>query len=284
MIIDSVTTTAHPAKQQSKDSTSSHSTRQAIDTRLKSPSVPLHQATEERLKSMPVTEDRLKQSPTKLESFVQSYPDIGAIDTDQPQPVSPGLDYYQERAEDFRRRNPGMQPPDYYMEYGDKYAHRFASLDQTDLSVDGLAWRDRTLSALQQAIEDKRAEDPEAFAELERDPEAFKAFAYATHPDAYVDSGLFDLPAQDIAVIAATPDLGDVLTRDGIDQTLETLGKIDARDVADMVMATAEQTLRDMPGAVTREAERIMDRFTHHSDWSRFPPLPSFPQVPNPFG
>jgi hypothetical protein len=103
-------------------------------------------------------------------------------------------------------------------------------------------------------------------------------------PDAYVDSGLFDLSAQDIAVIAATPDLGDVLTRDGIDQTLETLGKADARDLADMAVATAEQTLKESPGAVGREAERILDRFMHHTDWSRFPPLPSFPQVPGLFG
>lgn len=284
MTIDSVPRTLPSAKQPKTDSTPPRATRQAIRTDSKHPLDKAQQTTEDRLKNMSVAEDRLKQSSTKLESFAQSYAGVGSVDANQPQPVSPGLDYYQERAEDFRRRNPGMEPPDYYMDYGDKYAHRFASLDQTDLSADGLAWRDRTLNALQQAIEDKRAEDPEAFAELERDPEAFKAFAYATHPDAYVDSGLFDLSAQDIAVIAATPDLGDVLTRDGIDQTLETLGKVDAQDLADMAVATAEQTLKESPGAVGREAERILDRFMHHTDWSRFPPLPSFPQVPGLFG
>ena len=33
--------------------------------------------------------------------------------------------YYRARNDDFIRRNPGRTPPDYYLEYGDKYAHRF---------------------------------------------------------------------------------------------------------------------------------------------------------------
>ena len=240
--------------------------------------------TDDKLKNQSIAEDKIKQSPSKLELFLNSYQGLAQFTSDKPKPVDFGLDYYQKRADDFRRRNPGMEPPDYYLEYGDKYANRFASLDRTDLSAEGLEWRDRTLQALQQAIEDKRIEDPEGFAELERNPQAFREFAYATHPDAYVDSGLYDLPAQDLAVIAATPDLGDVLTQDGIQQTLVTMGKLDIIDVADIAASTVEQTVRDMPGAAARQAERIADRFTDHTDWSRFPPIQiSFPKVPNPF-
>lgn len=181
----------------------------------------------------------------------------GPVSADVPTPVKTGTStYYTERAADFRRRNPGMEPPPYYLEYGDKYVKRFASLDQTDLSPQGLEWRDKTLKTLQELMEKKRIEDPEGFAKLERDPEAFKQFAYATHPEAYMKSGLFDLPAQDLAVIARTPDLRDVLTKDGIGQTLITLGKLTPRDVADIAVQTAKQALRNGPFPVAREAER----------------------------
>jgi hypothetical protein len=205
-------------------------------------------------------------------------------DRDRPLSVATGnIDYYQQRADDFRRRNPGLEPPDYYLEYGDKYAQRFASLDASDLSPAGLAWRDKTLEALQEAIETKRREDPAGFAELERDPEAFKAFAYATHPDAYVDSGLFHLPAQDIMVIAATPDIGDVLTSEGIVQSLVTLGKLSRFEAADIAVSTGAQWYEDLPGdglesaalavaappvaaavPVVKQAERLIDRV---SEW-----------------
>lgn len=195
----------------------------------------------------------------------------------EPAAVEFGLDYYEQRADDFRERNPGLEPPDYYLEYGDKYAERFASLDETDLSPEGLEWRDKTLNALQQAMEDKRIEDPEGFAELERDPDAFREFAYATHPDAYVDSGLFDLSLQDITVIGATPDIADVFTQDGIGQTLVTLGKLDAGDLLDIAKQTVTQTVRDLPNATIRQAERIIDRLANQdTDWT---PNISFPEI-----
>jgi hypothetical protein len=163
-----------------------------------------------------------------------------------PAPVEPGTpDYYQQRYDDFVARNPGVEPPDYYLEYGQKYADRFSSLDDRDLSAEGLEWRDKTLVALQQAIEDKRTSDPEGFAELERDPEAFRRFAFETHPAAYVDSGLYDLPAQDLLVIAGTPDINDVLSQEGIDQSLITGGELELGDVPDVLLSTGEQYVRD---------------------------------------
>jgi hypothetical protein len=173
---------------------------------------------------------------------------IGRMPANPPTPDTPPAavevgspDYYQQRYNDFVARNPGVQPPDYYLGYGQKYAERFASLDDRDLSAEGLQWRDDTLVALQQAIEDLRISDPEAFAELERDPDAFRAFAFASHPGAYVDSGLYDLPAQDLLVIAATPDINDVLSQEGIDQSLITMGKLEPGDIPDLAGSSARE-------------------------------------------
>ncbi len=145
---------------------------------------------------------------------------------------TPSDDYYRQRYDDFVRRNPGVTPPDYYLGYGQKYLERFSSLSSKDLSPAGLAWRDRTLTALQDAIEMKRMEDPVAFAQLERDPEAFKRFAYDTHADAYVNSGLFDLPAQDLVKIGTTPDLRDLLGKDGVRQIVDVIGRLRPDDLA----------------------------------------------------
>lgn len=196
---------------------------------------------------------------------------------DNPAPVTTGTaDYYEQRVADFQLRNPGMDPPDYYMGYGDKYMERFQSLDGSDLSSDGLAWRDATTLALQTAIEDYRIRDPEGFAELERNPEAFREFAFGTHPDAYVDSGLYDLPVQDLMVIAATPDVGDVLSQEGIDQTLITVGLFSPGDLPEVALDTGEQYLRDTGplaftpfgpsiGAVV-QGERMLDRVLDQDD------------------
>jgi hypothetical protein len=154
---------------------------------------------------------------------------------------TPSGDYYRQRHDDFVRRNPGVQPPDYYLNYGQKYLEKFSSLGPKDLSPAGLAWRDRTLKALQDSIEMKRAEDPVAFAQLERDPAAFKKFAYDTHSDAYVNSGLFNLPAQDLVKIATTPELRDLLGKDGVRQIADVIGRLKPEDVARIGGKTLEE-------------------------------------------
>lgn len=206
---------------------------------------------------------------------VRHTPYIPATST-QPAPVEPGSpDYYQQRYDDFVARNPGVEPPDYYLEYGQKYADRFSSLDGRDLSDEGLAWRDKTLVALQQAIENLRISDPEAFAKLERDPQAFREFAFGTHPAAYVDSGLYDLPAQDLLVIAGTPDINDVLSQEGIDQSLITVGELELGDVPDILLSSGEQYVQDNgvlaftpfgPALeVGTQAQRMWERVTDQS-------------------
>lgn len=172
-------------------------------------------------------------------------------------------DYYRQRRDDFVRRNPGMTPPAYYMEYGQKYLDRFSSLGPKDLTPKGLEWRDKTLKALQEAIETKRMEDPIAFAQLERDPEAFKKFAYDSHPDAYVDSGLYKLPAQDMLKIGTTPDLKDLLTKDGVRQVVVALSKMSPKDLASVAGASVKELIKDLT--------------------PRFPPLIKLPQLSLPW-
>jgi hypothetical protein len=164
-----------------------------------------------------------------------------------PAEVQPGTkDYYRQRHDDFVRRNPGMQPPPYYLEYGNKYLEKFSSLGPKDMSPEGLAWRDNTLKALQVAIETKRMEDPVGFAQLERDPEAFKRFAYDSHPDAYVKSGFFKLPMQDMLKVASTVGLKELLGKDGIPQILATASQVRPKDVLNVAGATLKKLGQDL--------------------------------------
>ncbi|HVG56974.1 MAG TPA: hypothetical protein VNA24_00355 [Hyalangium sp.] len=158
------------------------------------------------------------------------------------------LEYYKARHDDFVRRNPGKTPPDYYLGYGDKYANRFLNETSPKLSKAGQEWLQKTFVALQSKIEDLRQKDPAAFARLEQDPEAFRKFAYGTHSDAYVESGLSKLPPGDLAKIALTPDFKDVLTKDGIAQMVETglrVGKQWAGDAIDAGKSWASNKVKD---------------------------------------
>lgn len=182
---------------------------------------------------------------------------------------TPSSDYYRQRYDDFVRRNPGVKPPDYYLGYGQKYLEKFSSLGPKDLSPAGLAWRDKTLQALQDAIEAKRAEDPVAFAQLERDPEAFKKFAYDTHADAYVKSGLFNLPAQDLVKIATTPELKDLLGKDGVRQIVDVIGRLKPEDLA------------RIGGETVKELGRAIDELRKNFKLPKIE-LPQFPRLPLP--
>jgi hypothetical protein len=158
------------------------------------------------------------------------------------------LEYYRARHDDFVRRNPGKTPPDYYLGYGDKYANRFLKETAPKLSKGGQEWLQRTFVALQSKIEDLRQKDPAAFARLEQDPDAFRKFAYGTHPDAYVESGLSKLPPGDLVQIGLTPDVKDLLTKDGIAQMVDTglrVGKQWAGDAIDAGKNWASNKVKD---------------------------------------
>lgn len=87
------------------------------------------------------------------------------------------LDYYRFRRDDFLARNPGVTPPDYYMDYGDKYINRFSNDTFPHLSREGQDWLLRARANLQKEIEARLNKNPEGFAQLERNPDQFRDFA-----------------------------------------------------------------------------------------------------------
>lgn len=174
-------------------------------------------------------------------------------------------DYYRQRAADFQRRNPGVALPDYYLGYGDKYCQKFANLGPKDLSPAGLKWRDATLLNLQNAIEKKRAEDPVGFAQLERNPQAFKEFCYGTHPDAYIQGGLFKLPASDLLKIASTPEIKDLIGKEGLAQVADILSQMRVKDVENIGKATVGEVMRRAGQALEGLGKKFEDL------WRRLP-------------
>lgn len=140
-----------------------------------------------------------------------------------PQSVPVGtLSYYKQRNDDFLRRHPDLQAPDYYLNYGDKYASRFMNTLRPQLTEPGQKWVEKVFVLLQQKMEDKLATNPLAFDQLERSPKKFRSFAYSTHWAAYVDAGIGWLPYSDIEKIATTPDLVDIFCWGGIVQMTKT--------------------------------------------------------------
>lgn len=156
------------------------------------------------------------------------------------------IDYYLKRKEDFEARNPGKEAPDYYEEYGDRYVREFDELSP-ELSEDGQEWVTETRENLQEAFEERIAEDPEAFAELERDPEKLREWAFDSHSDAYLDAGFADLPAEDILKIATTPRFEDFFDNQAIKEAVEVgvQAVIDNPALAVEVPAEALNQLKD---------------------------------------
>lgn len=163
-----------------------------------------------------------KQRPT-IASLGRAFQPSIPLFLPKPLPNSVGtLNYYFDRYNDFKKRHPTLSPPDYYLNYGNKYANRFTKVLRPRLSSTGQKWVDKTFVLLQQAIENRLKQNPLAFDALERNSDAFKAFAYGTHSDAYLGAGLSYLPPGDLLMIGTTPDLGDLMTGAGIKQVVET--------------------------------------------------------------
>lgn len=146
-------------------------------------------------------------------------------------PVAPlgELSYYQTRHDDFLGRYSDcaqLTPPDYYLGYGNKYVTRFTVDTFQRLSPEGQQWLLNARKNLQIAIENRRRADPAAFDQLEKNNDAFRAFAYATHPDAYWNAGLGELSLFDLASIGMTPDVEDLLAWDGILQVVDIGGRL----------------------------------------------------------
>jgi RHS repeat-associated protein len=136
--------------------------------------------------------------------------------------------YYDARAADFKARHPDQAPPDYYMNYGTKYAERFTDQLNPRLSDEGKAWLTRARYLLQEEMERYVINDPKGFDKLEQNNDAFREWAYTSHVRAYVDAGLGDLPVQDLWRIVSTPDMKELW--DGRGQIVDTIGALHSGD------------------------------------------------------
>jgi hypothetical protein len=128
----------------------------------------------------------------------------------RPYPGAMGSDdYYDFRHKDFIARNPGRTPPDYYKQYGEKYFNRYHRETFRNLSPQGQNFVRIVGRALQKKIEERLRADPRKFAGLERVSSDFRRFGYATHPDAYCESGWKTVPEPDRIKIIRAVDPGD---------------------------------------------------------------------------
>ncbi|HDR9249755.1 hypothetical protein [Burkholderia vietnamiensis] len=121
----------------------------------------------------------------------------------------------------------GHKPPDYYISYGYYYCSDYGSNLAPKLSPQGKAWLNKARKLLQVNMEDGLNQNmmgdtiqmaspmpgngsvdmtwPQF--ELELNTEKFKEFAFKTHPMAYLDGGLADLPITDLVRIGTRPNI-----------------------------------------------------------------------------
>jgi hypothetical protein len=156
--------------------------------------------------------------------------------------------YYRARDDDFRQRHPGLQAPPYYLQYGEKYAHRFTEETLAAMGPHGRAWLQQVFVQLQQSLEDLRARDPAGFDRLEQDPAAFQRFAYATHRDAYLGAGLATLSTPELLAIGLTPDVKDLLAPEGLEQ------------VAAVGLPVLVEKATHLPSALAIDGEELLRR------------------------
>lgn len=116
-------------------------------------------------------------------------------------------DYYIWREKNFRERHVGCghTPPDYYLNYGHKYCMKFGTELHPKLSAKGQEWLANARRLLQVYME----EGIQRSMAIELDSAKFRKFAFDTHPDAYWNGGLADVPMGDKMKILATPDLSE---------------------------------------------------------------------------
>ena len=142
-------------------------------------------------------------------------------------------EYYLARKFDFELRHPGKDAPDYYENYGNVYLHKFRYETKNSLSEKGKEWLEKTLTNLQEAIENRIESDElnkNNKIHIENDSVAFKEFAFSTHAEAYERAGLFDLPIEDWTFIVATPYLKDLVLKEGLAQILDIMKRFVKRE------------------------------------------------------
>ena len=149
-------------------------------------------------------------------------------------PISPtpgSSSYYTNRNDNFIKRHEECgnvtTPPAYYLGYGKKYADRFLIETRDKLSPAGKKWLDKVLINLQilmehgvvrlKLTEKGKIELEDELVKYKYNEENFlkgiecrsddhRAFAFATHSEAYMPEEMETLPCSDLIAIGLTPD------------------------------------------------------------------------------
>ena len=135
--------------------------------------------------------------------------------------------YYQWRHDNFPSRNPNATPPDYYLNYGYKYAQKFQNETNQKLSPQGQKWTGEVMTNLQILLENRLSQSDGA--EFEQNEQALKNFAFATHIEAYWNENgttpLYLLTVTDLFRILFTPSFCDLVSGKGLLQIVMVIGR-----------------------------------------------------------
>ena len=129
-------------------------------------------------------------------------------------------EFYDERHNDFLSRFPNKNAPEYYKKYGYKYCKKFQDETRHKLSEAGKEWVDKTLVALQLKLNAIIMKDPL----LELNETQLKTAAFDSHVEAYIESGVLELPLSDKIDILLTVDWVDLSSSEGFKQVLNIIG------------------------------------------------------------
>lgn len=180
---------------------------------------------------------------------------------------------------DFLSRHSGCkhQVPLYYLGYGYKYINRFTKELHPKLSNAGQEWLIRARRFLQVYMEDgfknniSRTEvvtkclaypkltvttTVDNTESLELVNKKFTAFAFNTHPPAYVDGGLSKLPLLDLIKISTTPDWYDLFSEDGRKQIKEIMGYL-----IDIKFEEAKKDPKEFIKKHAKEVKEVLDYY-----------------------
>ena len=129
--------------------------------------------------------------------------------------------YYLARYDDYKSRNNNIENPEiYYISYGYKYCERFESLRNTEGTSEALKdWIDKTTTLLQEKLEAQIKANPT----IESDLDNLMRMAFKTHPEAYIEGGLFQLNMTDKIKIITTIKFEDLVSRLGREQIADVV-------------------------------------------------------------
>jgi len=158
----------------------------------------------------------------------------------------------------FMMRHVGCEhkPPSYYVSYGYYYCSTYGAKLKPRLSEEGKVWLDNARWYLQRNLESGLKQNMAGDTikitsekpgngdvtmsvpkyELELDDDTFKTFAFKTHPLAYLDGGLAELPIWDLARIAMEPNIQEWADKRTFEQAFDTAKAVILRKIANSDM------------------------------------------------